>query len=106
MMMAEATLGRRVLLGLLMAALLVPGLRADDDGRRQILPLGAVLERVERRFRGAVLDADIQPGPKGRLAYEVRFLTTAGNLLQIRLDAVTGRFLEIDGHGFVEAQKP
>ncbi|MCC7272359.1 MAG: PepSY domain-containing protein [Alphaproteobacteria bacterium] len=103
-------IARRALLGLLLAGAFAPRPRADedddDDRPRAVLPLAVALERVERRFRGTVLDADIRPGPKGRLAYEVRFLTPAGNLLQIRLDAVTGRFLEIDGHGFVEAQKP
>ncbi|MGE0716078.1 MAG: PepSY domain-containing protein [Alphaproteobacteria bacterium] len=104
-------IARRTLLGLFaLASLWAGGARADDDDeddrRRAVLPLPAILERVERRFMGQVLDADLVPRGKGRLAWEVRFLTARGNLLQIRLDATTGRFLEVDGHGFVEAQRP
>ncbi|BBK33557.1 hypothetical protein STHU_41910 [Allostella humosa] len=53
-----------------------------------------------------MLDADVRAGRDGRVVYEVRFLARRGNLLQIRLDAATGAFLDIDGHGFIEAIKP
>ncbi|ROP84046.1 YpeB-like protein with putative protease inhibitory function [Stella humosa] len=104
-------IARRHLLSLLAPALAAtlaaaPALLADDAPRRGLLPVSAILARVEARFDGTVLDADVRAGRDGRVVYEVRFLARRGNLLQIRLDAATGAFLDIDGHGFIEAIKP
>ena len=40
------------------------------------------------------------------MVYEVRLLTAHGHILRIRVDAYTGAFLEVDGHGFIEALRP
>ncbi len=98
-------IARRTLLALL-AWLPAAASLADDRPRRGVLPLAAVLARVNGRFDGTVLDADIRGDDDGRLAYEVRFLTRRGNVIRIRLDAATGEFLEVEGHGFVDALKP
>ncbi len=105
------TIARRTLFGILAAlpaaaVLRAGGLLADDQSRRGLLPLAAILARVNARYDGTVLDADVRGDRDGRLAYEVRFLSRRGNLLQIRLDAATGAFLGVDGHGFVDALKP
>ncbi|MGE0723311.1 MAG: PepSY domain-containing protein [Alphaproteobacteria bacterium] len=99
---------RRILLAALLALGLPAGRVAgdDDDHRPQrLLPLQTALARVEARFDGAVIDADLVQAGKGRVAYEVRLLTRRGSLIRILLDASTGVFLEVEGHGFVEAQR-
>lgn len=102
----RSTIGRRAFLALLGVLPAMVAARADDRPRRGIVPLAAVLARVNARYDGTVLDADVRGDRDGRLAYEIRFLTRRGNVIQIRLDAGTGEFLEVEGHGFVDALKP
>ena len=99
-------IARRTLLALTAIGFGISALRADDRPRGRPLPLSTILARVDARFQGRVLDADIRAGEDGKLVYEVRFLTDRGNLLQIRLDAGTGEFLDVEGHGFIDALKP
>jgi len=105
-MIASTT--RRILLAVLLALGMTAGLLADEDDRRpnRILPLQTVLARVDARFDATVIDADLMQARKGRVVYEVRLLSRQGNVIRIELDAVTGAFLDIEGHGFVEAQRP
>lgn len=97
---------RRSLLALLAALPAAAVARADDRPRRGLLPLAAAIARVNARFDGTVLDADVRGERDGRLVYEIRFLTRRGNVIRIQLDAVDGAFVEVEGHGFVEALKP
>ena len=106
-MIARRTILSLLALGIGGAPLLMAPLSiADEPPRRAVLPLPAILARVEARYDGTVLDADIRSGKEGRLVYEVRLLSRRGNLLQIRLDAASGAFLEVDGHGFIDALRP
>ena len=99
---------RRILLAALLGLAVTAGLMADDDARKagQLLPLQTVLARVDARFDGTVIDADLMQARKGRVVYEVRLLSRQGNVIRIQLDAATGAFLDIEGHGFIEAQRP
>jgi uncharacterized membrane protein YkoI len=76
---------------------------------QDVLPLTEILDRVMKRYKGTVIDADIAPPKKkerGAAIYEVRLLTENGNVIRIRLDARSGDFLSVDGHGFLEALRP
>ena len=97
---------RRSFLAILAALPAAAISRADDRPRRGLLPLAVALARVNARYDGTVLDADMRGERDGRLVYEIRFLTRRGNVIRIRLDAVDGAFVEVEGHGFVEALKP
>lgn len=72
-------------------------------------PLTEILDRVKQRYKGTVIDADVMPRKKqerAEIVYEVRLLTEQGNVIRIRIDADTGAFLGVDGHGFLEALRP
>ncbi|WP_147457580.1 PepSY domain-containing protein [Paracoccus alkanivorans] len=74
-------------------------------------PLHRIAEAVTDRYEGRIIAAEVRPPlPRERLAgvqliYEIRLITPQRNLLNIRLDARTGRFLEIAGRGQIEARK-
>ncbi|MFV0386342.1 PepSY domain-containing protein [Paracoccus sp. (in: a-proteobacteria)] len=73
------------------------------------LPYHELAERVEERFAGRLIGARTdRPKPEeaglgAALVYEFRLVTPQRNLLRIRLDARTGRFLEVAGRGLVAA---
>jgi len=58
----------------------------------QILPLRAVLERLERDHPGQVLEIELDE-EKGRWVYEVRLLQADGKLVKLELDAATAEVL-------------
>lgn len=75
-------------------------------------PLSKAAELVEKRFEGKLIGARLVP-PKPResdlgiqLVQELRLLTPQRNVLVIRIDAETGKFLEVAGSGIAEARKP
>ncbi|RNF35599.1 PepSY domain-containing protein [Paracoccus methylarcula] len=76
------------------------------------LPLHEIAESVTNRYRGRIIAANIVPPHpferrlEAQLIYEIRLITPQSNLLNIRLDARTGRFMEIAGRGQIEARKP
>lgn len=74
---------------------------------QDVLSLAEIVDRVQKRYKGTVIDADIVPPKKkkerGPAVYEVRLLTDKGNVIRVRLDARTGEFLSVDGHGFLDA---
>lgn len=84
-------------------------LRADDDFRP--LPLQQTMQIVAERYHGRLIAARLAPPtPHERrlgveLVEELRLLTPSRNLLVIRLDGRTGRFLEVAGVGQIEALK-
>ncbi len=75
----------------------------------QPLPFDRLARRVSDRYAGRLVGAEIRrPSPRehelgAALVYEFRLLTPEGNLLRIRLDARTGRFLEVAGRGQLQA---
>lgn len=76
------------------------------------LPFHQLAERVHGRYRGRLIGAGVaRPTPHERdlgaaLVYEFRLLTPQRNLLRIRMDARSGRFLEVAGRGQVQALRP
>lgn len=73
------------------------------------LPFHDLAGRVQDRYQGRLIGAGaVRPTPHERrlgaaLVYEFRLLTPRRNLLKIRMDARTGRFLEVSGRGQIEA---
>ncbi len=89
------------LTSLLAAALLtVPAIASDKDHDRareavkdgQVMPLRAVLERLEREHPGQVLDVELED-EDGQLVYEVKLLQNDGRLVKLELDARTATVL-------------
>lgn len=74
-------------------------------------PFHELAESVTDRYRGRLIGAQMAPPtPHERmlgaaLVYEFRLLTPQRNLLLIRLDARSGRFLEIAGRGQTAARR-
>ena len=65
----------------------------------EVIPMHQAVRRVSRRFDGRVLDIALLPpsanGPA--LVYRIRLLTRAGDVLDIRMDALDGRVIELSG---------
>ena len=86
------------------AALAMPpaGASDKDDHDRarqavqagQVLPLPAVLDRLQREVPGQVLEVELEQ-ERDRWIYEVKLLTPAGQLTKVKLDARTGGVLRI-----------
>lgn len=92
---------------LLGAALLaLPAAGRDDDHDRarealkagQVMPLRTLLERLERKYPGQVLDIEIEE-EDGRLVYEVKLLQNDGRLIKLALDAKTATVLSRKDRG-------
>lgn len=90
-----------------------PDLWAPDlwaEGFRP-LPFHRIAEAAAARYHGRLVGAETRPPhPHERelgaeLVYEFRLLTPARNLLVIRMDARDGRFLDVAGHGQIEARR-
>lgn len=58
----------------------------------EALPLDAILGRLRGRYPGRMLDARLQQGG-GALAYQIRILSPAGQVVVLTVDAKTGRVL-------------
>lgn len=76
----------------------------------EVMPMHKAVRLVMRRFDGKVLDIALLPAPPpdvGRhlLVYRIRILTDDRDVLDIRMDALTGRFLELRGEGITEARR-
>ncbi|MBL3673768.1 MULTISPECIES: PepSY domain-containing protein [Paracoccus] len=75
------------------------------------LPLHEVAAAVSDRYAGRLLAADTRaPHPHERdlgaeLVYQFRLMTPQQNLLDIRIDARTGRFLSVSGRGQLAARQ-
>ncbi|WEF25341.1 hypothetical protein [Paracoccus sp. S3-43] len=75
------------------------------------LPLHQVAASVSERYAGRLLAADTRaPHPAERdlgaeLVYQFRLVTPQQNLLDIRIDARTGRFLSVSGRGQLAARQ-
>lgn len=86
------------------AAVIAPNALAsgkDDHDRArqavqagQVLPLPAVLERLQREVPGQVLEVELEQ-ERDRWIYEIKLLTPAGQLTKVKLDARTAEVLRI-----------
>jgi uncharacterized membrane protein YkoI len=92
----------------LMAAWTSPAVsvaRDRDDHERarhavesgQILPLKAILARVEREVPGEVLEVELEQQDDGVWLYELKVLQSGGALTKLKLDARTGTVLKTRG---------
>ena len=74
-------------------------------------PFHRMAEAVTARYQGRLVAAETRPPlPHERAAgveliYEFRLVTPQRNILNIRVDARTGRFLEVAGRGQLEARR-
>ena len=82
-----------------------PLLRADahDHGAHElarqaleqgkVLPLRAVLEKIERDYQGQALKVEFEQAD-GRFLYKIRLLQSDGRMVKLKVDAVDGKVLE------------
>lgn len=63
----------------------------------QVLPLGKVLERLEREHPGQVMEVELEQ-EEGRWIYEVKLLQPQGELVKLKLDARTAVLLPGKGN--------
>jgi uncharacterized membrane protein YkoI len=70
--------------------------------RGEILPLTKILPIVQKRVPGEVIKVSLDDDPdhehtrRGIIKYEVKVLTAAGEVIEVELDARTGRILEVE----------
>ena len=62
----------------------------------QIRPLSELLAEVERRFRGRVIEAELDRDD-GQWLYEIKILPPNGRVFIVELDAATGALLRSRG---------
>jgi uncharacterized membrane protein YkoI len=75
----------------------------DDDGSSArervssgaILPLAAILARIEPEFGARLIDADLK-NRRGRVIYELEMLTRNGRVIDLQVDAATARVLDME----------
>lgn len=80
-----------------------PAAWADDDHiearellrRGEILPLNQILQIVQRRVPGDVIDVELDRDD-GVWEYEVKVLTSTGRVREVKLNARNGAILEIE----------
>lgn len=92
---------------------LAPGLpawaqSAPTEEQSALLPITSAMDVVKARFAGQIIAAELQPGrPEDMtdIVYAFRLLTERGDVLALRVDAVTGDILEVDGRGLVDARR-
>jgi len=73
-----------------------------------LLPITSAMAAVTARFAGQIVAAELQPGRPEDMAdivYAFRLLTERGDILALRVDAVSGQILEVDGRGLVDARR-
>ncbi|QXM24270.1 hypothetical protein KO353_13570 [Elioraea tepida] len=90
--------------------LLLAGLMLALPARAQpLLPLPEAVRRVEARYLGRMIEAEVVPGRYHEMTpvvYELRWLTPRGDVLRIRVSAVDGALLDVNGQGMLEARRP
>lgn len=98
---------RRRLLPLLAVSTLLAAPAAAQDRRDheraraaleagQIRPLSELLTEVERRYRGRVIEAELELDD-GQWLYEIKILPPNGRLFTVELDAATGALIRSRG---------
>ena len=94
----------RVVLGTLLGVCVSTASLADEDHDRarkaleagEVLPLRAILERVERDHPGQVIDVDLEKEHKGeiqRWIYEIKLVRPGGALVKLKINARDGTLL-------------
>jgi uncharacterized membrane protein YkoI len=68
--------------------------RALESG--EIVPLRAILERVERDYPGQIMEVELER-EDARWIYEIKLLRTGGALVKLEIDARDGKLLGIKG---------
>lgn len=75
----------------------------DTDAMAEILPMHQAVRLAAQRFHGKPLDIALIPARPAEaasgvlLVYRLRMLTGSRDVLDIRMDAVSGRVLELSG---------
>ena len=60
-----------------------------------ILPLETILRRMDSRFAGRLIDADLKRRG-GRVIYELQIITDKGRVLEVDVDAATARVVKYE----------
>ncbi len=68
----------------------------DDYRQGRIKPFSEIRRKVGQRIKGRVIDAQLDRA-SSPWVYNVRVLTDDGNVVAVRLDAQTGRIMEVKG---------
>lgn len=74
----------------------------------ELLAITSAMTIATGRFAGQIIAAELQPGRPEEMTdivYAFRLLTERGDVLAIRVDAVTGDILDVDGRGLVDARR-
>ncbi len=66
--------------------------RAVEAGR--LLPLSEIVEKVQARHPGRILEVELEYGGDGRRVYEIEVLLAQGRRIEVQVDAATGQFLD------------
>jgi len=75
---------------------------ADEDDQQRalrlretgaVLPLAQIVERIQRRHPGRVLEVEMQQ-EQGRWVYEIELLAADGEVWEVEVDAASGELLE------------
>lgn len=90
-------------LPLLLAALAAP------VAAQGLLPLPEAVRLVEARYLGRMIEAEVvrgRPHEGADIVYLLRWQTPRGDILRIRVSALDGALLDVDGQGMIEARRP
>jgi len=76
----------------------------------EVMSMHQAVRLAMHRFNGKVLDIALMPARPGSrdahpLIYRIRMLTRSRDVLDIRMDAFTGRFLELRGADIAAARR-
>jgi uncharacterized membrane protein YkoI len=86
------------LLALCLAAMSDPSSAALEElvmaQAEGVQPLGAVLRQIEQRFPGRALDAELIERTEPPI-YRIKWLGEDGKVREVRVDARTGRILDV-----------
>ncbi len=83
-----------------------------EYGSFNVIPLSQAAELVEQRFYGKLIAARLVPPTEWEhdhgvaLVHELRLINKKRDVLIIRLDARSGKFLEVAGKGLSDARRP
>ena len=92
----------------LLAVSVVAVAAQHDDVRKAVTagrfrPLADILEMVQKKYSGNVLDVELDRDEAGRHIYEVKLLDANGRRREIHIDAVSGQEVRRDSSGSVSS---
>lgn len=67
----------------------------DAVAQGAFLPLGPMMARMEREFAGRVLEVELEEDD-GLHVYEFEILRSDGRLIEVDVDATTGKVIEVE----------